>query len=544
MEIYKNRMFEKCFPWGICLIPVFFAFFCCLIKSGYFVDEYYSYGFANSSKGFSLVEVFDGNLVGKVITPIDLKNYIMVEPEEAFSYDFITKNCSDDMTPPLYFYILHTICSLFPGAFSKWFGLGINLISYYFIMLFLYKSANTIFCSRWVSTLVVFFYGFSLGGLNCVTYIRMYAFVTLLTVLLTYFAIKSISEERVHCSILTGIVIYLGFMTQYNFGIYAFFVCAATCIALLYQKKIKQLLVWSTSSIFGVSMFIVMWPSFLAQTTNVLVDENEFKPYFGFWRTMYLWIKILSTQVKIEVLILFILVCLIIILKKFFKIKLDYNIDDGNYKRIIIEYFVVAVSLILGTAGITHFSIFYVERYCYIVMPFFALVMGLPLAIFHKQVSLFLKMKKGFSVNYIGAILALVAIIGSVRLDEMAYLNMGNCETLLLTEKFASCPCFFVNTNYAKSITGAIDHLVFFKEIYVTDDLSAENYHLYIDNNTINDAIIVFVDNDPTFSSGLDGDKVINDFMSTGLFDNAVGIITLESSNVYLLYNDGYLSGF
>ena len=77
--------------------------------------------------------------------------------------------------------------------------------------------------SHWVSALVVLYYGFSLGGLNNVTYIRMYEFLTMLSVLLTYAVLKYIREGKVIFSIASGILIYLGFLTQYNFAFYAFF---------------------------------------------------------------------------------------------------------------------------------------------------------------------------------------------------------------------------------------------------------------------------------------------------------------------------------
>ena len=123
----------------------------------------------------------------------------------------------------LYYCILHTFCSLFPDIFSKWLGLSVNLIAFFIILLGLYHTSMLLYRSHWVSALVVLYYGFSLGGLNNVTYIRMYEFLTMLSVLLTYAVLKYIREGKVIFSIASGILIYLGFLTQYNFAFYAFF---------------------------------------------------------------------------------------------------------------------------------------------------------------------------------------------------------------------------------------------------------------------------------------------------------------------------------
>ncbi|MFR6590175.1 MAG: hypothetical protein ACLURV_08710 [Gallintestinimicrobium sp.] len=33
-----------------------------------------------------------------------------------------------DVHPPFYYLPLHTVCSLFPGRFSKWSGIGLNIV--------------------------------------------------------------------------------------------------------------------------------------------------------------------------------------------------------------------------------------------------------------------------------------------------------------------------------------------------------------------------------------------------------------------------------
>ena len=57
-------------------------------------------------------------------------NYLTVDAEHRFDYGSVFYNQEMDTHPPLFYLILHTICSLFPGTFSKWYGLLPNLVCF------------------------------------------------------------------------------------------------------------------------------------------------------------------------------------------------------------------------------------------------------------------------------------------------------------------------------------------------------------------------------------------------------------------------------
>ena len=46
-----------------------------------------------------------------------------VHPGERFGYGKVWANQAGDVHPPLWYAALHTVCSFFPGEFSKWFSL-------------------------------------------------------------------------------------------------------------------------------------------------------------------------------------------------------------------------------------------------------------------------------------------------------------------------------------------------------------------------------------------------------------------------------------
>ena len=64
---------------------------------------------------------------GGWMTHDDYYDEFIVMPGEGFRYGLVKQIQSWDVHPPVYYWVLHTVSSLFQGTFSKWTGLGINL---------------------------------------------------------------------------------------------------------------------------------------------------------------------------------------------------------------------------------------------------------------------------------------------------------------------------------------------------------------------------------------------------------------------------------
>ena len=539
INLLNNKRFKMVYPWLVCLLPMMMAVYCCIIKSGGFIDEYYSLGFSNSSLGAYFIDCYDGNFLHRVIPAEEINNYIMVNGDEAFSYSFIIDNCASDLTPPLYYFILHTICSFFPGVASKWFGLSINLAVFFVTLLFIYRISQMLYKSSWVSTLLTLCYGFSMGGLNCVTYVRMYAMVMMWSVLLLYFAMQVLFTDKKRYIAAVGIVIFLGFHTQYNFGIFAFFVCAATCVALLYLREKKKFFIFSASAISAVLLFLLTWPTIFIQADRLLSWESDNdKWHVSVFMFFYYWISMIFKQVKVEVFVLAFLIVSIILLKFVAHVDARKLKEKLDMKLLMISYFVLLTGYILGTLGIAYYAPYFSARYCFNTMPVFTLLMGLPFVYFKELLERFFEKKNiRFSVVTIGALFVVVIMGGAVNLDEMKYLYLDNPEILKVTESVAQYPCFFVNGNFDKSVVNSIDHLAKFKDFYIFDELNLTEYEEYMKGYPDSEAIVVYVDVDPYNSSGMDGDEVIGSFADTGLYDTILVLYELDSVRAFLLYN-------
>ena len=98
----------------------------CSGKKEYHIDEIYSYLLSNSYHTDRIAN--DETKWDKWVSGDQYKSFITVQDGEKFAYDKVYYNNSLDCHPPLYYWVIHTVCSFFPDQFSKWFGLVVNIL--------------------------------------------------------------------------------------------------------------------------------------------------------------------------------------------------------------------------------------------------------------------------------------------------------------------------------------------------------------------------------------------------------------------------------
>ena len=114
------------------------------------------------------------------------KDYIAASDTNRFNYFSVLYNFRGDNHPPLYALLLHTVCSFRPGEYSKWYGLGLNIIIGLFAILLLYKTVERFLGGRNVGLMAAALYGLSAAAAITASYIRMYSLVTLMVTGVAY----------------------------------------------------------------------------------------------------------------------------------------------------------------------------------------------------------------------------------------------------------------------------------------------------------------------------------------------------------------------
>lgn len=214
------------------------ALWFCVQKQGFHEDEFYTYYSTARTNGFY---VEDGAWMEREA----YQNEFVVLPGQGFQYGYVKQVQSWDVHPPLYYWAFHTAASLAPGVFSKWIGLSVNLFFHGINLILLpclsYFAGGQ---DRWIAFLTMFLYGFSPAALSGVTFIRMYEMLTVFVLLSAILHVRAVTAGERRLSFVKtlfpmGTVTYLGFLTQYYYFIFLFFLGAAFLVWMLFNGQTK-----------------------------------------------------------------------------------------------------------------------------------------------------------------------------------------------------------------------------------------------------------------------------------------------------------------
>ncbi|MCR4841396.1 MAG: glycosyltransferase family 39 protein [Lachnospiraceae bacterium] len=230
-------------------------------KDGLHSDESWSFGLANSHEKPNFF-YYDGTAEDEYknewITGETFKDYITVNPGQEFDYGNVIYNLKQDIHPPLYFLILHTICSFFPGQFSKWYSFPINIVAFVILQFFLFALVRKLTKSDLAGYVVVAFYGFSGAGLNTFVFARQYALLAMFGVMLMYFHLSFLTadakKQKIRATIALFITTALGSLTHYFFLPFAFMMAVLFCFGYLIKKNWAKLVSYALAMLSGVGV--------------------------------------------------------------------------------------------------------------------------------------------------------------------------------------------------------------------------------------------------------------------------------------------------
>lgn len=520
------------------LICTFLVVIIGLCRNQWHIDEVYSYGLSNSyDKPFffhwfgGIENTDDGEDNGGILddeervfiyqwhSSDEFREYITVQPDERFSYANVYKNQTLDVHPPLYYFLLHTICSFFPDMFSKWFALVPNIWFYVLSLIVLYKIVKELTASENKSLIVMAFWGLSRGALNNVIFLRMYMLLTLLTLVSSYLHITLIKNEKLSAKlvILIAITNLAGFLTQYYFYVFAFFIAAVTCFILLLRKKPKYLLIYAGAVLTSVAGALLIFPTTIIHVTGGAHGETAMNSLSIIWSLFpkqlsfiqyilqdclginlhennSMFSSILSLVLSVCALVLFVL-----FLKWFAKQKksggsIDHIVKNGINKikePKTSQYVLIYASVLLTgsmIAVIMPRMLLFQDRYFFIIMPLCSMIICLfVISMAEKLIAKRKSLKKIAMLVTIGIMFALGAI-GHLTENKFLCLQEGEFDiNTVVSEK----ECFLVTKmdylvhQFAPAFSGS-------KAVYQAHELD-EELSYEIDNSNLSDnAVILF----------------------------------------------------
>ncbi len=248
------------------------TYFMAAHKNGYYADDMYSYGFANSDDQFTPLQTKGEDIIqyntwhdGR-----ELYAYLTVAKDEIFAYDRIVHILENDAHPPLFYFLLHFMCSLTPNVFSKWSGFVINVFAFILLQVFLYRLTLFISRSRCLALLTMTMFGFSSAVVNVMSLIRMYMLGTALVMTFTFYTFRYVknTDKRKPFDrnlLFCFISLYLASMTVYIGTIYAFLLTLCVSVMMLAKKEIKKMFCFGLSMLASVGLMLLSFPTFFIQ---------------------------------------------------------------------------------------------------------------------------------------------------------------------------------------------------------------------------------------------------------------------------------------
>ena len=196
------------------------------------------------------------------MTGKELYEEVVAENGARFQYVQVYINQALDVHPVFYYFLVHTVFSLFPDAYSDAYLFSINIIFLLLTCIVLYKMIKRFWKDERAAFLAVIIYGFSQGFASCAVYFRMYAVLTFFVICTLYLHLMIREEEELFAGkrkwLALGSVVWLGFNTHYYYILFLFPLFVLTCIR-IWKKKTLRTGYIKCMLITGISSLII-WP--------------------------------------------------------------------------------------------------------------------------------------------------------------------------------------------------------------------------------------------------------------------------------------------
>ena len=238
-------------------------------KEDFFMDETFSYTLMNMKEGAGMIQTApEFNNIW--ISGNKIKEMLVVSKDEVLRYDTVYYNQTQDVHPPLYYFLLHTASALSFGNFTKWTGIILNIIIFVGICAVLYIIGKKIFKSTIWAFVLVAIYGVSTGAIFSTLFIRMYELLILFVLLYLNKIIdilktnvienKNISKKDI---IQLVTIFVFGMLTHYHFIIISVLISLVLFIIMLFKKvKISRICTYVGINILGLLIYSLIYPSF------------------------------------------------------------------------------------------------------------------------------------------------------------------------------------------------------------------------------------------------------------------------------------------
>lgn len=233
-------------------------------KKGSHGEETLSYQIANGNSAWTYAD-------NRWITGKELKDSVTVQRGERFAYDKVYSDSGKSLNPPLYYLLLHTVCSFLPETFSWWYGLVINLLCLIGTQVFLFLTVQKITDSEVTALAACLLYGGGKGALCTFTFISPFCLTAMFCMIFTYTSaccfedVKNSGKISKKHIIFAAVAMCATLMSQYEGILYAAPFAVAFAVYLLCKRRGKAALVYTAGAAMGFAAALALNPAAVRQ---------------------------------------------------------------------------------------------------------------------------------------------------------------------------------------------------------------------------------------------------------------------------------------
>lgn len=258
---------------GVISISILAMVIVVLCKKDFYIDELLSYSLANNEKGW--MHFTDD----EVYSPAEsiFVDQLSAKDGSLFAYKNVWNNQAEDVHPPLYYALLHTICSLSPNRISVWQPAIINflfvLLTMYVLKKILNLFSHTFEISRdrydVLSNLVIVVWSILPGILNNVSFFRMYVMAMFMVSWNGYLGIEIVKNIYENKTVKWGkwievlIASICAALTHYYCILFLVLLQITLFVEVLCKRKFKIILWQFVVEVFAAIVAIAIFPSML-----------------------------------------------------------------------------------------------------------------------------------------------------------------------------------------------------------------------------------------------------------------------------------------
>ena len=456
--VQKNKTAAKVLMVVCLLIIIIHAIFIFIQKKGFFLDEACTFQYSNDRLVTveSMIDAYKNGYSGSIATlgywlsrDDVLDKYTTVE-NGRFNLLSVYVAQAFDVHPPLYYYVINLVSSLFPRMSLFVVGGIVNIIFLTLTCVMIYLVGMEIFGNSLCSIGAMLYYGLSFDVANCVTFFRMYGILTFWGMLLLYLYIKWYQSGFDLNNSLLGkicLVEFAAMFTQY-FAVFYIIPLFAVTVYLMVRNKISVKKYLIKSVITG-AVYVVIWPwpfffsrdLFVRQGIDVkgnLFGGRAIRQILEY--TVFVCRSIFGNSSKImaAILMLVIIVLVIEIFRTVKQKRLEEVLAGRKYNTILYAAVMACFYYVAAGASVSWLA----DRYIMPVIP----VLSVLIVFFVQRLANLLLKNKSVCGMLVIALALFLAVVWHMRLEP--YYLYNSPDRLAFVEKSAELDAIIFDNFY------------------------------------------------------------------------------------------------